>query len=146
MIRLGSSTNRPMLIAMAITIATAMTTLSTFLPSFSASHFSNLLGSSWASSLPDIFMLSSSTRMPMPSIWTMFTEPRMKGLPIQGCFLLRASYFSRFTTISPLGRRTATAMASGLFIITPSSTAWPPMSARGQAVPLSVFLLIVIFL
>ena len=27
-----------------------------------------LLGSSWASSLPDIFMLSSSTRIPMPSI------------------------------------------------------------------------------
>ena len=119
----GSATNRPRLSATASTIATAMTTLSMLAPSFSASHFSNFVGSS--SSTPSICVLLSSVFMPMASMFTMFTQPRMMGQPIHGCFRDSGSLCSQVTTMRPLGRRTAMAIDSlaGLCIITPSMTA-----------------------
>ena len=68
-----------------------MTTLSMLLPSFAASHFSNFVGSS--SSVPSIFADVSSVVMPITSMLTMLTAPRMMGSPIHLCFLLSGSDF-----------------------------------------------------
>ena len=124
----GSATNRNILMTTASTMATAMTTLSMLAPSLSASHFSNLLGSS--SITPSICVLLSSVSMPILSITTMFTQPRISGSPIHLCFLESGSRWLHVTMILPLGLRTAMAMDSsdGLCIITPSMTACPPMS------------------
>ena len=124
----GSATNRNRLSATASTIATAMTTLSMLAPSFSASHFSNLLGSS--SITPSICVLLSRVSMPILSITTMLTQPRINGSPIHLCFLESGSLRLHVTMILPFGRRTAMAMDSsdGLCIITPSMTACPPIS------------------
>ena len=101
--------------------ATPMTILSMPLPSFSASHFSNLVGSS--SMMPSISVDSCRVDMPEASIMPMLMTPRMMGQPIQGCFLARGVYSLRLTTMVPSGRRTEMAMASGAFIMTPSMTA-----------------------
>jgi len=54
----------------------------------------------------------------------------MIGQPIHLCFLAACALCSQVTRIFPSGLRTAMAMDSfaGLCIITPSMTAWPPMS------------------
>ena len=119
----GSATNSSRLRHSASTIATAMTTLSSFAPSFSASHFSNLVGSS--SMMPSICVLLSSVSMPILSMTTRFTQPRMTGQPIHGCFRESGVFLLQVTTIRPLGRRTAMAIDSlaGLCIMTPSMTA-----------------------
>ena len=117
----GSMTNSNTLRHTASTAATPMTTLSMLAPSFSASHFSKRLGSS--SSTPSIWVDFCSTPMPMASMDTMLTTPRTIGHPIHLCRLAGDSYGSRSTTMLPSGRRTATATASGDFIMTPSMTA-----------------------
>ena len=114
--------------ATASTMATPMTTLSMLFPSLALSHFSNRLGSS--SSTPSIFVDASSEDMPMTSMFTMLTTPRTMGQPIHLCRLAGFTYASRLRTISPSGLRTAMAMASGAFIMTPSMTACPPISTR----------------
>ena len=68
--------------------------------------------------------------MPILSMTTIFTQPRMIGMLIHLCFLESGSLCSQVTTIFPSGLRTAMAMDSfaGLCIITPSITACPPIS------------------
>lgn len=87
----GRTMNSPTLSSTASTIATPMTTLSMLLPSFAASHFSNFVGSS--SSVPSIFADVSNVVMPIASMLTMLTAPRMMGSPIHLCFLLSGSDF-----------------------------------------------------
>ena len=77
------------------TIATPMTILSTPLPSFLDSHSSNFVGSS--SAAPSMRPLSSSVFMPWPSMVKKLTAPRMKGLPIHGCFFEIGSLWSQVT-------------------------------------------------
>ena len=81
----GITKNSPTDRITASTMATAITILSMPLPSFLDSHFSNLLGSS--SSMPSMSVLCCNTLMPMESMVTKLTMPRITGQPIHGCFL-----------------------------------------------------------
>ena len=122
--RLGKSTNSPMDSATANITASPITILSTPVPSLSASHFSNLEGSS--SSRPAMSALADSTFMPSDIIITMLTAPRMIGQPIHLCFFAIDVTGSCLIRRLPSARRTAMAMASLERIITPSKTACPP--------------------
>ena len=73
--------------------------------------------------------------MPKYSMVPMLIIPRIKGFPIHGCLSLGATKGVRFVTRVPSGRRTVTAVALPERIITPSITAWPPMSFTAQAGP-----------
>src|SRR3954469_19591740 len=68
----------------------------------------------------------ASARKPIASDSTRATTPRMTGSRIQR-WRTAAESSGRWTrAIWPFGRRTATAQADGLRIITPSITACPP--------------------
>ena len=112
----------------AMTMATPMTILSMLLPNVFESHFSNFVGSS--SSTPSMRLEASNVFMPITSMLTMFTAPRTMGQPIHLCFFAGETYGSHLTQMEPSGLRTAIAMLSGAFIITPSRTACPPISTR----------------
>ena len=91
----GIATKRKRLSATAAIIATVMTTLSMLAPNFFASHFSNLVGSS--SRRPSIRVPLSRVFMPMLSMTTILTQPRINGRPIHGCFFERGSRCSQVT-------------------------------------------------
>ncbi|MPN58537.1 hypothetical protein SDC9_206242 [bioreactor metagenome] len=133
----GKTKNSPTDRITARKMAVPITILSMPLPSFLDSHFSNFVGSS--SKMPSISVLCCNVVMPMESMVTKLTIPRTKGQPIHGCFLAGLSYTLRRTTMVWSGRRTAMAIASGDFIITPSITACPPISTLLQ-LPCSFFI------
>ena len=76
----GSMKNSPTLSATANITAIPITMLSTDLPSFSLSHFSNLVGSSSISS-PASFALSVNVFMPVVSDSMNVTTPLIMGRP-----------------------------------------------------------------
>ena len=82
----GSRKNSPTLSTTASSTAMPTTTLSTDLPSFSLSHFSNLVGSSSISS-PASFALSVRVVMPVESDSINVTTPLIMGRPRKVPFL-----------------------------------------------------------
>src|SRR5207237_295570 len=68
-------------------------------------------------------------RKPIASDSPSATTPRTTGMRIQRCFFSADSTGRLTSAISPFCLRTATDHAEGPRIMTPSSTAWPPMGA-----------------
>ena len=59
-----------------------------------------------------------------------FTNPRTMGMRKKECFFFAETNLEFFVTVVPSSLRTVSATLSPLFIITPSSTAWPPTLPR----------------
>src|SRR4051794_18004285 len=72
---------------------------------------------------------SASEPATMPS--ARLTTPRITGRRKTGARSVSERQGRSRTTISPLGRRTATAYEPGARISTPSTTAWPPTLGNG---------------
>ncbi len=100
-------------------------------PNLRCSHLSNFDSGSISSS-PSIWVLSFRVEKLSRIISTILTQPRIRG-KFKNLFFLRAdTKVLFFSAMVPSSFRTAKATLSPLFIITPSSTAWPPTLPRRQ--------------
>ena len=59
-------------------------------------------------------------------------KPRRNGIDAKRFRLVAAGSSLRLASMTPSGRRTATAHEAGARIMTPSMTAWPPTVAPGE--------------
>ena len=100
--------------------------------SFAAAFFSRSVGSAKSP-----YTSAERMSMPMPSMSceTRFTTPRTKGSLKKTLLSDSGRNLLDSTVIEPVSVRTAVATVVALFIMTPSSTACPPMVVRLTAQP-----------
>ena len=121
---MGRATNSPTASTMPSSVATKETAAITLRCSFSAHHFSNLEGSP---SSPYTAALRMRILEPVTREETKLTTPRTSGILATRCIALDVLRRRLSTWMLPSGSRTAVAYAVLPRIITPSSTACPPM-------------------